>query len=65
MTPATFAGLDNGRVLAWAASHSDPLIRELAERWRDVLAELDAALDLAVVAERQLEALDAARRVRN
>jgi hypothetical protein len=68
MKPAidTFAGLDHARVLQWATTHADPLIRELAERMADVLAEMDEALrsaiDRAEVAERHLAASDEARR---
>lgn len=51
MNPATLAGLDDRRVLAWAEQHADPRIREVAERWADVLAELDEALQRAERAE--------------
>jgi hypothetical protein len=68
MTPAvtTFAGLGDGSVRSWLESHPDPLVREAAERWAAALDEMDEALrsaiDRAEVAERQLAAVDAARR---
>jgi hypothetical protein len=53
--PHTFAGFSNQRVRAWAEQHPDPRIRELAERWGDLLDELAEALEARERAELMLD----------